>query len=153
MWAYRTTRKTVTGETPYSLVFRTEAVLPIEHRLISFRVQHYEPEDNKTKLRANLDLLKEKQGRIAERVAVHQSKIARHFNKNVRIRNFKEGDLVLRKVTQNTRKRSDGILAPNWEGPYLIKTMLKGGAYKLEDMEGYSVEHTWNADYLRKFYP
>ena len=32
--------RTSTGETPYSLVFGTEAVLPIEHRLISFKVQH-----------------------------------------------------------------------------------------------------------------
>ena len=88
--AYRTTRRTATGETHYSLVLGTEAVLPIEHRLISFRVQHYEPEDNETKLRANLDLLDKKQCRIAERVAAYQTKIARHFNKKVRIQNFKE---------------------------------------------------------------
>src|SRR5579862_3942722 len=36
LWAYRTTRRTATGETPYSLVFGTEAVSPIEHRLILF---------------------------------------------------------------------------------------------------------------------
>ena len=76
IWAYRTTGKTVIGETPYSLVFGTEAVLPIEHRLISFRAQHYEPGDNETKLKANLDLLEEKQSKIAERVAVYQNKIA-----------------------------------------------------------------------------
>ena len=76
--------------------------MPIEHRLISFRVQHYEPGDNETKLRANIDILVEKQGRIAERVAIYQSKIARHFNMKVRIQKLKEGDLVLRKVTQNT---------------------------------------------------
>ena len=60
--------------------------------------------------------------------------------------------MVLRKVTKNTRRRSDGVLAPNWEGPYLIKALLRGGAYKLEDMEGYLVDHTWNVDHLRKFY-
>jgi len=134
-------------------VFGAEAVLPIEHKLISFRVQNYEPEDNEAKLRASLDLLEEKQSKVAEKVAVYQSKIARHFNKKVRARNFKEGDLVLRKVTQNTRRMSDGVLAPNWEGPYLVKASLRGGAYKLEDMEGYPVDHTWNADHLRKFYP
>ena len=153
LWAYRTTKRTTIGETPYSLAFGTEAVSPIEHRLISFRVQQFEPEDNEVKLRTNLDLLEEKQDKVAEKVATYQCKIARHFNKKVRIRNFKEGDLVLRKVTQNTRKRSDGVLAPNWEGPYLIRTVVRNGAYKLEDMEGYPVDHTWNADHLRKFYP
>jgi hypothetical protein len=72
-------------------------------------------------LRASLDLLEEKQSKVAEKVAIYQSKIARHFNKKVRVRSFKEGDLVLRKVTQNTRRRSDGVLAPNWEGPYWLR--------------------------------
>ena len=76
LWAYRTTKRTATGETPYSLAFGTEAVLPIEHRLTSFRVQHYEPKDNEEKLRANLDLLEEKQEKAAERVAAYKSKIA-----------------------------------------------------------------------------
>ncbi|KAI9180729.1 hypothetical protein LWI28_007623 [Acer negundo] len=67
----RTTRKIATRETPYSLVFGTEAIFPIEHRLISFRIQNYELEDNGAKLRANLDLLEEKQSRIIERVAVY----------------------------------------------------------------------------------
>ena len=45
------------------------------------------------------------------------------------------------------------MLAPNWEGPYLVKALLWGGAYKLEDMEGHLVDHTKNANHLRKFYP
>ncbi|KAI9198930.1 hypothetical protein LWI28_024585 [Acer negundo] len=47
---WRTTGRTTTGETSYSLVFGTKAVLPIEQKLISFRIQNYEPEDNKAKL-------------------------------------------------------------------------------------------------------
>ncbi|KAK0575244.1 hypothetical protein LWI29_035952 [Acer saccharum] len=102
------------------------------------------------KLKANLDLLEEKQDKAAEQVAAYQSKIARCFNKMVKTRNFKEGDLVLRKVTQNTRKRSYGVLAPNWEGPYLIKIVVRKGAYKLKDMDGYSIDHTWNVDHLKR---
>nr|XP_009773576.1 PREDICTED: uncharacterized protein LOC104223776 [Nicotiana sylvestris] len=30
LWAYRTTPKTSTGETPYSLVYRTDAVIPVK---------------------------------------------------------------------------------------------------------------------------
>ena len=69
----------------------------------------------------------------------------------MKTQNFKEGDLVLRKVTRNIRKRSDGVLAPNWEVPYLIKMVVRMGAYKLEDMDGYSVDHTWNADHHKRF--
>ena len=38
LWAYRTTKRTATMKTPYSLAFGTEAISPIEHRLTSFRV-------------------------------------------------------------------------------------------------------------------
>ena len=99
LWAYRTTKRTATGETPYSLAFGIKVVLPIEHRLTSFKGQHYELEDYEVKLRANLDLLEDKQEKATKRVETYQSKIARYFNKRVRTRNFKEGDLVLRKVT------------------------------------------------------
>ncbi|KAK4841203.1 hypothetical protein QYF36_000627 [Acer negundo] len=125
LWAYRTTKRTAIGETSYSLVFRTEAGLPIEHNLISFRAKNYKSEDNEAKLKVNLDLLEEKQCRIAERVAVYQSRIARHFNKRVRTRSFKEGDLVLRRVTQSTRK-SRGI-------PFSKKTL----DYQTKDLDSW----------------
>ncbi|KAK1565803.1 hypothetical protein Q3G72_035419 [Acer saccharum] len=71
---------------------------------------------------------------VALRAAAYQQKIARCFNKGVRIRSFKEGDLVLRKVTQNTRRCSDGVLALNWEGPYLIKAnALQSGVQQMDE--------------------
>ena len=89
LWAYRTTKRTTTGETPYSLAFGVEAVLPIELKLPSFRTQLYNLEDNGDKLRACLDLLEEKQTGVALRMAAYQQKIARCFNKGVKIRSFK----------------------------------------------------------------
>ncbi|GKV02696.1 hypothetical protein SLEP1_g15094 [Rubroshorea leprosula] len=37
LWAYRTTSRTATGETPYHLAFGTEAVIPVEIGVPSFR--------------------------------------------------------------------------------------------------------------------
>ncbi|GKV11644.1 hypothetical protein SLEP1_g22884 [Rubroshorea leprosula] len=42
LWAYRTTSRTTTGETPYHLAFGTEAVIPIEIGVPSFRVTHFD---------------------------------------------------------------------------------------------------------------
>ncbi|KAK4860144.1 hypothetical protein QYF36_018101 [Acer negundo] len=53
LWAYRTTKRIATGETPYSLAFGKEVVLPIKQRQTTFRVHHYEQEDNEAKLKAN----------------------------------------------------------------------------------------------------
>ena len=38
MWAYRTTPRAPTGETPFSLAFGAEAVLPVEIGVHSLRV-------------------------------------------------------------------------------------------------------------------
>ena len=38
LWGYRTTTRTTTGQTPFSLVYGCEAVLPIETEIKSLRV-------------------------------------------------------------------------------------------------------------------
>ena len=39
LWAYKTTTRTPTGETPFRLTYRNEAVIPAKVRLTSYRVQ------------------------------------------------------------------------------------------------------------------
>ena len=38
LWAYRTTQRLPTGETPFALAFGTKAVIPIELKLPSARI-------------------------------------------------------------------------------------------------------------------
>ncbi|KAM2139646.1 hypothetical protein ACFX1Q_011526 [Malus domestica] len=38
LWSYRTSYRTLTGETPFSLAFGTEAVVPVELEQATFRV-------------------------------------------------------------------------------------------------------------------
>ncbi|GKV11255.1 hypothetical protein SLEP1_g22521 [Rubroshorea leprosula] len=59
LWAYRTTSQTATDETPYHLAFGTEAVIPVEIGVPSFRVTHFDEGRNGQLLRENLDLLAE----------------------------------------------------------------------------------------------
>ena len=42
LWAYRTTTRVPTGETPFRLTFGTEAVIPVEVGLMSYRLKTYE---------------------------------------------------------------------------------------------------------------
>ena len=57
LWAYRTTHKSVTQETPFTLAFSTEAIAPVEIGLKSPRVELASVEHNDKALRLNLDLL------------------------------------------------------------------------------------------------
>ena len=47
LWAYRTTVRTPTGETPFKLAYRSKAVILAEVHMASHRVMKYEEEDNK----------------------------------------------------------------------------------------------------------
>ena len=57
LWAYRTTRKSATQETPFALAFGTEAVALIEVGVRSPRIEFASTERNEEALRLNLDLL------------------------------------------------------------------------------------------------
>ncbi|KAK3009884.1 hypothetical protein RJ639_011692 [Escallonia herrerae] len=59
LWAYRTTPHSVTGETPFSLCYGTEAMLPVEIGVPTIRALHFSELNNDVGLRANLDLVEE----------------------------------------------------------------------------------------------
>ena len=46
LWAYKTTARTPTGETPFQLTYRSEVVIPAEVRLISYRVHNHDESKN-----------------------------------------------------------------------------------------------------------
>jgi hypothetical protein len=83
LWSYRTTRRTPTGETPFSLTYGAEAVIPVEVGSPSFRVAYYNPGLNDEKAKVYLDLLQEKRDDAQVTWATYQNRIARYFNKQV----------------------------------------------------------------------
>ncbi|RDX93005.1 Pol polyprotein, partial [Mucuna pruriens] len=95
--AYLTLIRTSTGANPYSLVYHTKVVLPVEVEIPSLRV-----------------LIE------VELSDAEWKRIKSAFDKEVRPHVFKEGDLVLRKILPNIRDQR-GKWAPNDEGPYMVK--------------------------------
>lgn len=57
IWAYRTMMRTPTGETPFSLAFGTEAVIPVEIGMTTHIAANFDLEKNEEGIRINLDLL------------------------------------------------------------------------------------------------
>lgn len=102
IWSYRTTPKTSIEETPFSLAYSVEAILPPEVSIPSARCEHASEEHNGKVLSHELDLLDKRRDQAYIRIAAYQQKIVRYFNKNIRARSFKQGDWVLRRVFQNT---------------------------------------------------
>jgi hypothetical protein len=84
VWAYRTTIRTSTRMTPYSLVYGGEAVLPLEMQIASLRVAIHEKltDDEAAKLRLNeLDNAEEKRLRALQNLEAYQARMTRAFNK------------------------------------------------------------------------
>ncbi|GKV44466.1 hypothetical protein SLEP1_g51650 [Rubroshorea leprosula] len=141
------------GETPYHLAFGTEAVIPVEIGVPSFRVTHFDEERNGQLLRENLDLLAEVREEARLRTLAYKQKLTNFYNKRVHPRTFKVGDLVLRKAGLTGFETRFGKLAPNWEGPYAVAEVPHPGAYVLQDAEGKRVPRVWNVNNLKRFYP
>ena len=74
----------------------------------------------------------------------------RAFNKKVKPRHFKEGDLVLKKVLSNV-KDPRGKFTPNYEGPYVVKRVLSGGALVLAEMDGPNLRDPVNLDVVNLY--
>ncbi|XP_020592478.1 uncharacterized protein LOC110032999 [Phalaenopsis equestris] len=81
LWAYHTTTRTPTGETPYNLCFGTEAVVPVDIGIPNPRVKTFDLEGNEEKLRQLLDLLPEIHDVAHLRAASYRQRVARHFNR------------------------------------------------------------------------
>ena len=82
---------------------------------------------------------------------IYQRRIARAFNKKVKPGKIKAGDMILkqsRTIVFNLR----GKFRPNWEGPYLVKTVLPKGAARISDLEGNEFTEPVNLDRLKKYY-
>uniref|UniRef100_A0A2N9J8F1 Uncharacterized protein n=2 Tax=Fagus sylvatica TaxID=28930 RepID=A0A2N9J8F1_FAGSY len=108
LWAYRTTARTPTGETPFRLTYGTEAVIPVEIRLTTWRTDNYDEGSNDAQLRSNLDLVDEVRDQAEARTRVYQQRMARYYDRRVKHREFKVGDLVLRKVTSRNKGPNPG---------------------------------------------
>ena len=152
LWAHYTTPKEATRETPFSLVFGTETVIPTEVGLPSYKVENYSKQENEVALLKNLDLLEEKRDRAAIRLATQKNVVAKYYNSRVRPRSFLPRDLVLRKIFQNTQEPGVRAFGPNWEDPYKVLRIIQLKVYELEDLGGRALGHPWNAEHLKKYY-
>ncbi|XP_077232071.1 uncharacterized protein LOC143866205 [Tasmannia lanceolata] len=105
LWAYRTTPRTPTGESPFNLSFRTEAVIPVDVGAPSPRVTNFNEQLNGDGLRANLNLLEEAREDSRIRVAAYKQKVSNYHDLKIRPREFRAGDLVLRKAAVSQPKK------------------------------------------------
>ena len=72
-------------------------------------------------------------------------------DKKVCTQQFREGDLVLKKILLNQQDQR-GKWAPNWDGPYVVKRAFSRGALILIEMDGNDLLSPINFDAMKKYY-
>ncbi|XP_026399920.1 uncharacterized protein K02A2.6-like [Papaver somniferum] len=100
LWAYRTSPRSFIGVSPYSLVYGADAILPAEIKIPSARIAaasgvHWNEVEASNSRIAELDTLDSRRSKEEERTQVYRNRISRAYDKTVKPRVFKVGDLVL----------------------------------------------------------
>ncbi|XP_070048808.1 uncharacterized protein LOC142173727 [Nicotiana tabacum] len=129
-----------------------EALIPVEVGEPTLRYFQADEESNSEAMLINLELLEGRRELAHVRLATQKQRMEQYYNQRTNLHYFKVGELVLRKVTQNTRELNAGKLGSIWEGPYRISTITDKGSYELENRTGDKLPSNWNMAHLKKYY-
>lgn len=87
LWATRTSPQWSTNETPFSLVYRNEVVIPTKIIVPTIRLALIE-DRNATWRAFKLTLIKEKKDEALRRIIVQKQRVEDYYNKAVRFKVF-----------------------------------------------------------------
>jgi hypothetical protein len=149
LWGLRTQPSKPTGQSPYFLVYGSEAILPADVIWDSPVVEHYDEGVSEDSRRVDIDGLEEARCAALVQSARYLEGIQRYHDRNVKERSFNVGDLVLHRI-----QNMEGLhkLSSPWEGPFTVAKVTGPGSYRLQTLEGEDVNNSWNVDQLCRFY-
>jgi len=107
LWAYRTTKHILAGETPFSLTYGTKAIIPVDICMPTFHTEEIDRDQNASKRPCT----RSRKAQVC--ITAYQQRIKVVHHKKVKPLEFLVGDLVLKRVIQSTKKRNAGKLGPN----------------------------------------
>lgn len=99
LWSYHNIPHSTIKETPFQMVYRADAMIPMEVNSPIYHRINFDNNLNKEGLDSSIDLIEEIRRMAHVRECVAKQKMTRRFNTRVHLRNFQEGDLVLKNIT------------------------------------------------------
>jgi len=110
LWAYRCTPQSSTNESPFSLVYGVDAMIPVEIGEPSLCRELYDLTHNHQNMALHLDLLPELREKAQIRNLAAKQRAARKYNANLHPRSFVVRDLVWR-MASSARKKGGKFFA------------------------------------------
>ena len=140
LWAYRMAYHGSIKTSPYELVYGHNAVLPWEVQTGSRRVTLQNDLSDEVYKNLMIDDLEDLSCfwlRTLENIKANKLRVAKYYNKKVKIKQFSGGDMVCKvKLPIGSKDSKLDKWSPNWEGPYRIKRCAPGNVYILETLKG-----------------
>ncbi|CAL2247491.1 unnamed protein product [Prunus armeniaca] len=128
LWAYRVSKRSATGTSPYDLTYGHDAIVPMELKVRSLRVTERPGQEEKDYAQAMAQESEDLEQSILDAYNLMQAQkqiAARFYNRKVKQKTFAEGDLVWRAMLPiGTKDPPFGKFSPNWEGPFIIERIL-----------------------------
>ncbi|GJU32878.1 reverse transcriptase domain-containing protein [Tanacetum coccineum] len=136
LWVHRTLPRNSQKETPFSLTYGSEAIIPIAKNAVA-----------KDDRRRTKEVTNRKEGKEVASIeeAYYQNKLRRYHNERSSHSTYKIGDFVL--LSQN-----DTGNPHVWQGPHMISKVREGELYKIIDASDHSLIQTAKGTSLYKFY-
>ncbi|XP_068500212.1 uncharacterized protein [Phaseolus vulgaris] len=111
-------------ETPFSLVYGSDAMIPVEIHENSPRFLGFVAEESNEERKVNLYLKDEAREEAKIKAEAVKRIVERQYSSKVKLRQFQVGDLVMRKAH---RYELENKLSLKWTGPFRV-TKAKGNA-------------------------
>nr|KYP42718.1 Pro-Pol polyprotein [Cajanus cajan] len=156
LWAYRNSPRDAIKTTPYKLVYGHEGILPIDINLQSIHVQKQDDlpiEDYWNSIYEELISLEEERLVALQNLVQQKERIEKTYNKRIKARSFRVGDLVLKVILPMDQKsRHLGKWSYNWEGPFIIEQVYSKNEYMIKGIDSNATSKVINGKYLKYFY-
>ncbi|GKD60831.1 reverse transcriptase domain-containing protein [Tanacetum coccineum] len=136
LWVHKTLPRNSQKETPFSLTYGSEAIIPIAENAVA--------KDDKGRTKG---VTKKKEGKEVASIeeAYYQNKLRKYHHERSSHSTYKIGDFIL--LSQN----DTGNLQV-WQGLHMISEVREKELYKIIDASDHSLIQTTKGISLRKFY-
>jgi hypothetical protein len=150
VWGLRTQPSKATRQSPFFLVYGSEAILPADVMWKSPQLEMFEKGEADTARHLELDSAEEIQCNVLFQSARYLQEVRRYHDKNAQQCSFNVGDMVLRRIQDDTGLHK---LNSRWEGPFIVHKVIDPGSYHLQYPDGQEVPNSWNIEHLCRFHP
>ena len=154
LFAYRTSKHDSTKYTPFFMMYKREAKLPIELAIPS-RPEEGESTTHELSLDEKIEhmtkLKKETKSKASSNIEKAQERQKKNYDKKHKPVEFEVGDKVLLRNSRDDARKGGKLQAPWGKGTYTIAECLPKNLYRLKNEQGNELSKKYNSARLKPY--